>query len=99
MAITKNEVLQIVVKQGTFNQNDFIEFVNKLFQSALLGRGIERRNYILFMDNAAIHASKKAVSFLDNLGCSVLYNAPYAPELNPIEVVIGAVKRILKTNI
>lgn len=51
------------------------------------------------MDNAAIHASKKAVSFLDNLGCSVLYNAPYAPELNPIEVVIGAVKRILKTNI
>lgn len=31
MAITKNEVLQIVVKQGTFNQNDFIEFVNKLF--------------------------------------------------------------------
>jgi len=51
------------------------------------------------MDNTTIHTSKKAVSFLDNLGCSVLYNAPYAPELNPIEVVIGAVKRILKTNI
>jgi len=31
MAITKNEVLQIVVKRGTNNQNDFIEFVNLLF--------------------------------------------------------------------
>ena len=47
------------------------------------------------MDNASIHKSKIFKKHFAN-SHSVLYNAPYSPQLNPIELAFSIIKRDVK---
>ena len=51
----------------------------------------------LFMDNLAVHRSKKSKARIDELGIRWLFNLPYQCELNPIELVFSKVKQKFKT--
>ena len=49
---------------------------------------LDNTNVVFVMDNASIH--KNDISDLcQHYGCNVLFNAPYSPECNPIEMVFG----------
>jgi transposase len=51
------------------------------------------------MDNAAIHhytAGQILGSFLDEIGCVLIYLPTYSPELNPTEFVFNKMRSILK---
>ena len=49
---------------------------------------LDNENVVFVMDNATIH--KDEVSLIsETYGCKVLFNAPYSPECNPIEMVFG----------
>ena len=47
------------------------------------------------MDNASIHKSKVFKDYFMN-SHSVMYNAPYSPQLNPIELAFSIIKRDIK---
>ena len=49
------------------------------------------------MDNAAIHHNKKLADNLSN-GNKIIYNAPYSPQYNPIEMLFSKIKRCMETN-
>lgn len=50
-------------------------------------------NSIVIMDNAKIHMYKELESAIHQTGARLLFLPPYAPQLNPIEVCFGRLKR------
>ena len=47
----------------------------------------------LFMDNLTSHTSKKSQGEMRRLGLRYIYNVPYAPDYNPIEMVFSQIKQ------
>ncbi|KAG7363506.1 transposase [Nitzschia inconspicua] len=54
-------------------------------------------NSIVVMDNAKIHMYKKLQEAIHHTGARLLYLPPYAPQLNPIEVCFGRLKRWIQS--
>ena len=49
---------------------------------------LDNANVVFVMDNASIHKGEMP-SLCEQYGCQVLFDAPYSPECNPIELVFG----------
>ena len=47
------------------------------------------RNCVVFADNATIHTSSLTKKAFDNENIPMMYNLPYCPALNPIEMVFS----------
>ena len=52
----------------------------------------------LFMDNAKIHKSNILVDYIRKSGHHLLFNIPYSPEFNPIELFQNVIKSYIKGN-
>jgi len=50
------------------------------------------------MDNATIHKTKIFKSYAEQEKINVLYNIPYNPETNPIEMIFSPVKNYVRSN-
>ena len=50
------------------------------------------------MDNAKIHMFKELEDACHQCGARLIYLPPYSPELNPIEVCFGQLKRWIQKN-
>jgi transposase len=48
---------------------------------------------VVIMDNAAFHKSQKTKDLIESVGCMVLYQPAYSPDLNPIEKQWAVLKR------
>ena len=57
-----------------------------------------QKNSVLVMDNAQIHHDEFLVSFIESIGCKILFLPPYSPDLNPIETAFSSIKSWLKKN-
>lgn len=44
-----------------------------------------KQGQVVIMDNAAFHKSKKTKVLIESVGCRLLYQPAYSPDLNPIE--------------
>jgi len=44
-----------------------------------------KKGQVVIMDNAAFHKSKKTKNLVESVGCRLLFQPPYSPDLNPIE--------------
>ena len=53
---------------------------------------------IVIMDNAKIHMFKELEDAVHQCGARLLFVPPYSPELNPIEVCFGQLKRWIQKN-
>jgi transposase len=51
-----------------------------------------RGRTIIFMDNLTSHKTHLLKELYEMLGIIVVTNAPYSPELNPIETLFGTLK-------
>ena len=40
---------------------------------------------VVIMDNAAFHKSSRTKKLIESVGCRLLFQPPYSPDLNPIE--------------
>lgn len=50
----------------------------------------------LFLDNSSWHTSAATKNNMKRLGFRWIFNAPYHPELQPIELIFGVVKQIYR---
>jgi transposase len=48
---------------------------------------------VVIMDNAAFHKSQETKSLIEEAGCRILFLPPYSPDLNPIELFWGNLKK------
>jgi transposase len=56
---------------------------------------LTNKKYIL-MDNARIHHSKIVKEYMKTIEHEIIYNVPYSPENNPIELVFSKFKSIIR---
>ena len=77
-------------QNGSFKAADFVEFLEALSDPCPVVRNGE---VCLVMDNTRIHHSRVAQAFLRDNNISHIFLPPYSPELNPIELVSGVLKR------
>lgn len=88
-AMDKKGILCIKIVKGGVKGADFCIFIKELIDSQK--ERFESRKLILFMDNASIHKSKDYMKKLEKF-YNILYNAPYTPQLNPIEFSFSKIK-------
>ena len=57
------------------------------------------RNSILILDNARIHRTPAVFTFFSTIPQQVVFLPPYSPDYNPIELVFGLSKLMLKNHL
>ena len=75
------------VFQFSVNVDKFIEYIDFLRET---NRG---EKICLFMDNLSAHTSERSKQAMRDRGFRWIYNVPYSPEYNPIELTFSMVKR------
>jgi transposase len=66
----------------------------KEFLEELENKGIKNKYYLL--DNARIHHSKIVKEYMKVSTNKLLFNVPYSPEYNPIEMIFSKIKSIVR---
>ncbi len=96
MGVTSERVFCYQVRKGLNNEHSFLSFLIELYRKLQQLGPDHLSKTVLFLDNASFHKSALSMKFLKLLPFPVLFNAPGSPELNPIELVFGEIKRRLK---
>ena len=77
--------------EGTFTRNKFHEAFSEKIVPHLNPWPLPRS--IVIMDNAKIHMFRELEDAVHQCGARLIFLPPYSPELNPIEVCFGQLKR------
>lgn len=87
-AISKEGVIGYELKEGSYNAESFIGFINRVIVPYFHEHPIS----VLIMDNARIHKTQAVLRALASGNIRYKFNVPYSPELNPIEEFFSLVK-------
>ncbi|MCJ7636344.1 MAG: IS630 family transposase [Nitrososphaeraceae archaeon] len=87
-AISNESIIHNEIIKGSSNAKSFKQFIIKVLEK------INKPKYLL-MDNARIHHSKILKDYITATDSQIIYNVPYCPEYNPIEMIFSKVKRII----
>lgn len=79
----------VILEKETVNADAFTIFFQNLVSD------VGTRNCYFFMDNAPVHCKEKLEEIAFNNNHQLRFNAPYSPDLNPIENFFGLWKRRL----
>jgi transposase len=82
-SISKDSIKYKIIK-GSVNSDIYLNFIDKNKEY------LKNRN--LVQDNARIHHSKKVKEFCKENNINMIYNPPYSPEFNPIELIFNKLK-------
>ena len=90
-AMDLKRIVGWMVFRGSVKKEDYFSFLmslNKIFSQTQF----KSLNPIFFMDNAKIHKSELYMIKIFNNYYTTIYNAPYSPQLNPIEYCFSQIK-------
>ena len=79
-----------LIHQRSINSQNFIQFLEQLMESTIGAK------LALFADNCTVHHSKVVKKFTEDHDIKMIYNLPYSPQYNPIEIVWSLVKNKYK---
>lgn len=92
-AISEDKILGYQIFKGSVTAKDYGSFlVNLINLCGIKDQGTD--NYVFFVDNSKIHSAKVLHDL--NSYLHVCFNAPYSPQLNPIEEVFGLWKSLFR---
>lgn len=91
MAISNRNVIHYVIYEKSINGVKYLNFIKDIINEY-------GNEYTLLMDNATIHKTKIFKEYSKNEKIDILYNIPYNPETNPIEMIFCPVKKYIKSN-
>ena len=82
------------------NNSQFYDILSKKYylpdyNCRCITERINTGKLILFMDNASIHKTKDFMQKLKRYQ-NIMYNAPYTPQLNPIEFAFSKIKNTVR---
>lgn len=86
MAINNNKVVHYKIIENSANSEDFKNFLLEMNKKYNL------KNQNLLMDNARIHHAKIIKLLISEMNSIPLFNVPYCPEYNPIEMAFSKIK-------
>ncbi len=96
MAITEDGIVRHKILDTYTNSENFIEFLEEILKTRactevnlVTGR---KKRFLLYLDNASIHVSKKVKEFLTKEGVEVIYGVPFTPQFNIIEKFFEDIK-------
>lgn len=89
-AIRRDRVLCYEVMNGALNTEKWRHFVQTKLAPRLYPGDI------LILDNLAVHKDPTAIEWIEQAGAMVLFQPPYSPDLNPIELCWAFMKRFLR---
>lgn len=75
--------------KGGVKTDNIIDFYNEFIKD-------KYSNYVVIMDNAVIHKSKRIKELIEATGNDLLYSLPYHPETNSIEEFFSQLKHYIK---
>ena len=87
-AVSYNKIIAVKPIKGSANAQDFMDFIKNDLNLV--------HNKHLLLDNARIHHSKLVKKYMINNTNKLLFNVPYYPEFNPIEMVFSKVKYLVR---
>lgn len=74
------------MSKSAIDQGSFARFLRQLRQKNSSTR------VCVFLDNLAVHRTKRIQELYKQLDMKVIFNVPYSPQYNPIEIVFSIVK-------
>lgn len=89
-AMRLGERPRLMTHRGAVNGRTFLRFVRKRLVPSL------RFGDVVVMDNLNIHKMRAVREAIENANATALYLPTYSPELNPIELWWGDIKRTLR---
>ena len=91
MAISNKQIMLYIIYEKNINGEKYIDFIKQLIT-------IYGKEYTLLMVNASIHKTNDFRDFTEYEQLNILYNIPYNPETNPIEMLFCPIKKNIKSN-
>lgn len=81
IAVSRNKVEGVMIKEGFVNQIFFSEFISQLHESIKCQTVDANKTITIIMDNLRAHCTPKVKEILRRRDIKVIYNAPYSPSL------------------
>jgi len=91
MAISNSQVILYGLYEKSVNGTIFMNFVKEIISKY-------GNYYTLLMDNAVIHKTKLFNAYAKKRSINILYNIPYNPQTNPIEMIFHPIKNHVRKN-
>ncbi|KII67412.1 hypothetical protein RF11_08424 [Thelohanellus kitauei] len=79
-------------KVGSYNSNEFIQFLTQMFERT--GAGQKH----LVLDNIRFHHTENVKNIVESRGHDIIFLSPYSPQLNPIELLFSKWESIVKAD-
>ena len=93
LAISASKIVAWELVEGAFNKERFINYIN---QKLLPHCKRKIHKPVLLMDNVRFHHSKDVKQLLSDHCITPLYNPPYHPDSNPIEMLFAFIKALIR---
>jgi transposase len=95
MAVSSNEVVAWQLVKGSFNKVRFLAFLQEHLLPAMQDKPHLQH---LLMDNVAFHKSAEVQEMLEehDLREPIIFNPPYHPDTNPVEMVFSVLKSMTR---
>ncbi len=92
-AISTRRVEAVQIIEGTTDSVVFENFIYKMLNNLRSQEATKKREIALILDNVSFHKNHRVLSTIEAFKATVLFNAEYSPELNPIEQYFNHMKR------
>lgn len=88
VAITTKKTIKYKLHKGSIDKKKFNKFIMDIMNKY-------GNQYSYLMDNASIHKNLTLKDYIEKNKINVIYNIPYCPEFNPIELLFSPLKNNL----
>lgn len=96
MAIGKDKVYHMTIKENNTNSENYLNFLKELNQKLERESG---KKFAIVLDNLKVHKTKEVISFCVEKKINLIFNVPYQSVFNAIELCFRSIKKVTYSTI